>query len=682
MSINPLIMKNTLLLAFLFLFGTVYGQTPSAAYTFHSGAYLDFSGLGNDLTATGDVMPAADVDGVANQAVSLTNGNLSAGDANLNMDGPITVSVWIRIDEIVDWTAIVNKWQAAAGSYYMGINPDNRSVRWNCNVANVEDNMPVPIDTWTHFAGSYDGNEIKLFRDGVLINTTTGANAFGTNAVPMMIGAQSNGPINNYIGDIDNVLIFKTALTDQEVFEVYQNGFALRNKDLGLTALDMDRVQISPAPITLNSAVFNLGMETINSFDLKWSDGTDEGSKSFTGLNIETGVFYDLDEASNLNLETGEELGLDVWIENINGSSDDSELNNSQFTDIRGFSFLPERKMVIEEGTGTWCGWCPRGAVALDQISIDFPDEVIGIAVHNGDPMVVPEYDDAVGFSGYPSCHVDRTILNTGIGPGAVENYYIDRIANIDNTPEATVAHATIVSNGTSSLQVDIETTIAFPLEGDYRFMVVLTEDGVTGTTPDFAQANYYSGGGVGPMGGYENLPDPVPASDMVYNHVARGIFGTYDGEAGSLPNVLEIGETYTHTFNIDNLDTLGIDDPSKLHVITMMLDSESGRIINATSSGFLEGTVSIEDLPIIEDIKLYPNPSQGASMLKIDLDQKTDVSIQILDLNGRLMTSKSYGSQNGSMIYPILPEADWNGLYLIQIELDNQLITKKWIIE
>ena len=57
---------------------------------------------------------------------------------------------------------------------------------------------------------------------------------------------------------------------------------------------------------------------------------------------------------------------------------------------------------------------------------------------------------------------------------------------------------------------------------------VVIVEDSVRGTASGYAQANYYSGGGNGPMGGYENLPSTIPASQMTYNHVARVLAGGF----------------------------------------------------------------------------------------------------------------------------------------------------------
>lgn len=40
------------------------------------------------------------------------------------------------------------------------------------------------------------------------------------------------------------------------------------------------------------------------------------------------------------------------------------------------------RRMVMEEATATWCGWCPQGIVAIDGLKRDFPDNFLAIAIH------------------------------------------------------------------------------------------------------------------------------------------------------------------------------------------------------------------------------------------------------------------------------------------------------------
>lgn len=74
--------------------------------------------------------------------------------------------------------------------------------------------------------------------------------------------------------------------------------------------------------------------------------------------------------------------------------------NNSKYTTMSGtidcYSSSKgfPRVHLIEEGTGTWCGWCPRGIVMMEYIAEKYPDFFARAAIHKSygtsrDPMQV-----------------------------------------------------------------------------------------------------------------------------------------------------------------------------------------------------------------------------------------------------------------------------------------------------
>lgn len=68
------------------------------------------------------------------------------------------------------------------------------------------------------------------------------------------------------------------------------------------------------------------------------------------------------------------------------------------------------KRVLIEEGTGTWCNWCPRGTVYGEQMIYDY--DVIFIAIHMGDVMEsTPDYAAATTITGLPNGNVDRAVL-------------------------------------------------------------------------------------------------------------------------------------------------------------------------------------------------------------------------------------------------------------------------------
>ena len=107
----------------------------------------------------------------------------------------------------------------------------------------------------------------------------------------------------------------------------------------------------------------------------------------------------------------------------------------------------------------------------------------------------------------------------------------------------------------------------------------MLTEDGVTGTTGQYNQQNAYAGGGSGVMGGYELLPNPVPASQMVYDHVARTIVPSFTGMVNSFPTSIANGfqQTICYTFTLP-----ASWDESKIHIIGL-LRAPNGSMDNAS---------------------------------------------------------------------------------------------------
>jgi len=95
----------------------------------------------------------------------------------------------------------------------------------------VQDNLPIPANVWTHVAVTYNalenGGTLRLYRNGRL----TGGTPVATNVLPptggaVLIGAHNNG--NNFTGQIDDVGLWNSALTADEIQLVYKAGMQSR----------------------------------------------------------------------------------------------------------------------------------------------------------------------------------------------------------------------------------------------------------------------------------------------------------------------------------------------------------------------------------------------------------------------------------------------------------------------
>ena len=108
---------------------------------------------------------------------------------------------------------------------------------------------PVLTDTWTHLAISYDSiTETKNFYvDGILAASDTAANQYSPNGTVEMevlhIGAGQDDGFNFFFeGKIDDVGLFRAALSEQDINTIITNGvggFTGATRDLVITALNL-----------------------------------------------------------------------------------------------------------------------------------------------------------------------------------------------------------------------------------------------------------------------------------------------------------------------------------------------------------------------------------------------------------------------------------------------------------
>ncbi len=429
--------------------------------------------------------------------------------------------------------------------------------------------------------------------------------------------------------------------------------------------------------------VVNAGTTAITSFDVTLNYNGNNVVSNVTGVNIAS-LGTTTVNFSSLTLVAGTNTAL-ATISNVNGGTDDVAADNTSQLIINPVVPALGKMVVGEEGTGTWCQWCPRGAVFMDQYESDFSDFWAGVAVHNGDPMVVTLYDQGMNFSGYPSAKVDR--IGAGIDPSAMQGSFFNRL---QTPPTAFVEVGATYDIATRVLYVSGKFDFQAAANSGYKAAFVLTEDGVTGGS-GYAQANAYAGGGNGVMGGYELLPSPVPASMMVYDHVARAIEPSFSGFAGSFPGTVAAGSSHAvnQYFNLPagwNADSM--------HIVVMLV-APNGQIDNAgkatiaeaITNGYVSGTstsgVGLTEMnQVDETFMLYPNPATTQVALAFNLKNESQVAVRVMDMAGKVLASRTYEGMNGanSINYNT---ANLNaGIYTVEVLVNGERITRRLVIQ
>jgi hypothetical protein len=424
----------------------------------------------------------------------------------------------------------------------------------------------------------------------------------------------------------------------------------------------------------LSIDVYNNGITAITSLDISWNDGTTNYSENFN-VNIAPEQTQTINHSTQINYSSVDQQNITVTINSVNGGEDGDSTNNLINTTFNTLSQSGTKAVFIEEATGTWCGFCPRGAVGMDYMATTYPNTVVAVAVHNDDPMAVSEYDSGIGqyIAGYPSAVVDRKLLDIDPEQSSLQMAYNTQINEL--VPISLVTSATQIGN---NLTINAKATFYSNFtnaDSNYRLGVIITEDGVTGTSNGYAQVNYYSGE-AGAPGNYGSLPDPVPASQMVYDHVGRALLGGFNGQAGSIPATINDGDTVSSNFNYTIPAT---SDQANMHIVVILIDSSDGSIAGAKQSSIAQA-LSVEEVSGIDSIRIYPNPAKD--ILNIAFQAGTgDYTIAVTDMLGRTVVNKTFKGLFGQQNIE-LPVSQLNaGHYIMKINDGNASYGSKFIV-
>lgn len=416
------------------------------------------------------------------------------------------------------------------------------------------------------------------------------------------------------------------------------------------------KVNVSDYGITLSGSVRNIGDNDIQSCLLRVSiDG--ESIEELSGTELKKGQR----EAYVLDLDYTVYGTHTLTIESIEVNGKPSE-NNSINTVTSSFTHKPSayvfsRRIVCEEYTGTWCGFCPRGMVGLESMREKYGEHFIPIAVHGADPMQIDDesisYDTFIkNVAGAPYC-----ILNRQFGGDP----YYDIQSLFDLASNLPLPLAVDLTCNWNENQSALEATTTYLAGEDlknpkYNIAYTITESGLTG----YPQTNYYSGGSNGILAGWEEKTEHT--LDVVYNDVARAIIGGYDGIECRYES-MEAMMPYTHSISIPLPSN--VTNPANIKVIAQIIDITSGRIVNAA-----------EAVPGQSAVAEIENPYLGISLIPggfyVNCSGNDRSSLRVYGIDGRLYISTS--CQDGEVFN--MP----GGIFIIELKDASGTLYRKKI--
>jgi prepilin-type N-terminal cleavage/methylation domain-containing protein len=183
----------------------------------------DYSGNGNNGTlingptwTTGKIGGALSFDGVDDQLYKQDPNGLFANNA------PQSIVAWVNHTRGNVVESILGLTNPSLGSaIQLGTKGNNVfSVwKWGGGVL-ISDPNPLSLNAWTHWAYTYDGATHRLYRNGILVSSSTAAPQSAAPSLLIVSGYNINSA-EKFLGSIDEVRLYNRALSDAEIKALY-----------------------------------------------------------------------------------------------------------------------------------------------------------------------------------------------------------------------------------------------------------------------------------------------------------------------------------------------------------------------------------------------------------------------------------------------------------------------------
>lgn len=344
--------------------------------------------------------------------------------------------------------------------------------------------------------------------------------------------------------------------------------------------------------ITVTQEFVNHGAAGIQSLDVEYKLNGNTYTKHLT--NKVKGQFG-LNTYSTFTLPAINEPGtyeFSMRVVKVNGQ-DNMDQAPEAVTPIQVLNTVPKKRTLMEEYTGTWCGYCTRGFVALELLKEKYADDYVTISYHNSDPMeiMLPDYFPSQ-VSGYPDAWIDRGMnVDPYGGEGDLSYFSTLDILQWRNAMFANAAIDLTAELSETEEEINVTANVTFPYSDDkanFALEYVLVEDGMTGPAgTNWDQQNYYSGetSVSEDLKKIANMGSTI--SGLVFNDVAVGV-SQIGGISESIPQNVkaDVPVEHTYTFWPDYCYNTSyepiIQDKDQLYVVAILLDLNEGIVANA----------------------------------------------------------------------------------------------------
>ncbi len=317
-------------------------------------------------------------------------------------------------------------------------------------------------------------------------------------------------------------------------------------------------------------------------------------------------------------------------------------------------------KVVVEEGTGTWCGWCPYGHATIAELEDEHPGQIISMAYHGGtatDKMIFTAGQNLVnklGLGGYPNATIQRWLfagqsvrmLDINSNP---DNFkaYADTVLDRQPMAPASITITKAEYNPTTkkitgTVHIKFDAAYALPAGSKIAMTVVAVQDSIVGE-----QTKYYSDG------------SPTDEfTDYVHRHAVRGMYPNENGLALTIPDAamqdgyIMPGTEFTQDFTVTPQSNSTYAFDATHATIVALVQENIGTNLGPLLQG-QEVPVTIASGASVDvttgetrgmSLTHYPNPANGMTNIAFQVANSGSATVDIYNLTGQKVATVADG--------------------------------------
>ena len=320
------------------------------------------------------------------------------------------------------------------------------------------------------------------------------------------------------------------------------------------------------------------------------------------------------------------ETELQVEITKVNGEVNRATIPYATIPRVT-VTQVPHRRVVVEEYTGMWCQYCPRGIALMENLENKYADDFIGIAIHSGDPLYCLDYAWNLGkVRGFPTLEMNRSRKLTYYT--AINEFEEEKAMGADMDIDVSAQWDSNKEKITVTPHVTFRVA---PKDGAYAVAYVLTEDGMAKSS--WMQNNNFSGnnslrGISAELDKFIDLPSVIRNLPNNFTAIAaKGVYTSATEDYIKTPIEIDKTQSFKHVFNISR-NTL-LQNKSKLKVCALLINLTTKKIENAAKCSITDATStgisSVEETQTnVVEIARYTlegrrifTPQQGINLVK-----------------------------------------------------------------